>query len=122
MSQYVPYSFTLATYYPGDAASLATTITIDGMSTTYSQALENSKTVTLEIIPSINGDTTLTINGGGSNRVIPVSIEKNALGLSELTEEDGLVMSFSAEGRTNTSTNKDSWSYGDYTATFSGFE
>lgn len=92
------------------------------MGTTYSIALENNSPLTLEIIPSINGVTNLTISCNNSSRIIPVTIEENALGLSELTEEDGLVMSFSAEGRTNSSTNRSEWNYNNYTATFEGFE
>lgn len=106
LSQYVPYEFTVATYYPGDAASLATEISIDKMSTTYSVALENGIPVTLEIIPSISGDTTLSIKGGETIRTILLTISENALGLSELGEEDGLVISFSADGRTNSSLNR----------------
>lgn len=122
LSQYVPYEFTVATYYPGDAASLATEIRIDKMSTVYSVALENGVPVTLEIIPSICGSTNLFIEGGDTVRTIPITISENALGLSELGEADGLVISFSADGRTNSSLNRGSWNYGDYTATFSGFE
>ena len=122
LSQYVPYEFTTATYYPGDAASLSTEITIDGMSTVYSIALENKVPVTLEIIPSISGDTTLFIKSSETTRSIPVTISENSLGLSELGESDGLVMNFAADGRTNFSLNRDSWNYNEYTATFSGFK
>ena len=122
LSQYVPYDFTIATYYPGDAASLTTEISIAGMSTVYTEALENNNPITLEIVPSINGSTTLTIKCAESEKTIDLTISENTLGLSELGEEDGLVVSFAADGRTNSSLNKGTWTYGDYKATFSGFE
>jgi hypothetical protein len=106
LSQYVPYDFTIATYYPGDAASLTTEISITGMSTVYTEALENNNPITLEIVPSINGSTTLTIKCAESEKTIDLTISENALGLSELGEEDGLVVSFAADGRTNSSLNK----------------
>ena len=115
LSQYVPYDFTLATYYPGDAAYIDTTISIKGMGTEYKQQLSKrlsneeatNYSVTLQIIPTINGDTTLTISANGAERSFDFTISANDLGLTEIDESEGLTMAFSSEGRTNTSSNRD---------------
>ncbi len=130
LSQYVPYDFTLATYYPGDAAYIDTTISIKGMSTEYKQQLSKrlsneestNYSVTLQIIPTINGDTTLTISANGAERSFDFTISANDLGLTEIDESEGLTMAFSSEGRTNTSSNRDDWAYKDYTGTFEGLD
>ena len=130
LSQYVPYNFTLATYYPGDAAYIDTTISIKGMDTEYKQQLSkrlsNEETtnysVTLQIVPTINGDTTLTISADGAERSFDFTISPNSLGLAEIDESEGLTMAFSAEGRTNTSSNRDDWAYKNYTGTFEGLD
>ena len=108
LSQYVPYSLEIATYYPGDAASLTTTIEIAGNS--YKQELSKGIVTTINIIPAINGSSSVKIYAENSDvREIPVIIEKNSLNLEELGESAGLEFNFTAEGRNNHSTNKDQW-------------
>ena len=106
LSQYVPYSLEIATYYPGDTSSLTTIIEIAGNS--YSQELSKGVVTTINIIPAINGSSSVKIYAGSSDiREIPVIIEKNSLNLEELGESAGLEFNFTAEGRNNSSTNKD---------------
>ena len=85
------------------------------MSTEYKQQLSKrlsneevtNYSVTLQIIPTINGDTTLTISANGAKRSFDFTISANDLGLTEIDESEGLIMAFSSEGRTNTSSNRD---------------
>ena len=108
LSQYVPYSLEIATYYPGDAASITTIIEIAG--NRYSQELPKSTVTAINIIPAINGSSSVKIYAEGSDiREIPVIIEKNSLNLEELGESAGLEFNFTADGRNNSSTNKDQW-------------
>ena len=108
LSQYVPYSLEIATYYPGDAASITTIIEIAG--NRYSQELPKSTVTAINIIPAINGSSNIKIYTEGSDiREIPVIIEKNSLNLEELGESAGLEFNFTADGRNNSSTNKDQW-------------
>ena len=108
LSQYVPYSLEIATYYPGDAASITTIIEIAG--NRYSQELPKSTVTAINIIPAINGSSNIKIYSEGSDiREIPVIIEKNSLNLEELGESAGLEFNFTADGRNNSSTNKDQW-------------
>lgn len=108
LSQYVPYSLEIATYYPGDAASLTTTIEAAG--NIYRQELPKSTVTAINIIPAINGPSSVKIYAESSDvREIPVIIEKNSLNLEELGKSAGLEFNFTAEGRTNHSTNKDQW-------------
>ena len=52
-------------------------------------------------------------------REIPLSVNQTSLNIEEITAS--LSFDFRATGKSNTSIDKDIWSYGDYTATFEGF-
>ena len=52
-------------------------------------------------------------------REIPLSVNQTSLHIEEITAS--LSFDFRATGKSNTSIDKDIWSYGDYTATFEGF-
>lgn len=120
MEQYVPYKLSIATYYPGTSAYIETEVSIDNMETNYNINLSKSSEFNLEIIPSISGDSNINIKSDSVSRKIPVTIQKNRLGLSENTNL--LELNFSSDGRTNSSTNKDEWSFGDAKAIFKGFD
>ena len=76
-----------------------------------------------DIIPlnfTSSGDKTLTLSIGLVSREIDIDVADTTMDIGEITS--GLELSFSADGRTNSSVNKDSWTDGTHTATFTGFD
>lgn len=113
VEQYIPYEVRFATRRTGDVAislggeTLATVTSQAGSETIYS--ITSSKSGTLPIKFSVDG----------VDREIPVSVNGTSLDIEEITTLLGF--DFRAAGKSNSSVDKDSWSYGDYTGTFSGF-
>ena len=87
--------------------TLATVTSQAGSETRYS--ITSGKSGTLPVKFSVDG----------VDREIPVSVNGTSLDIEEITTLLGF--DFRASGKSNSSVDKDSWSYGDYTGTFSGF-
>ncbi len=125
LEQFIPYDFSIATYYPGSIEYIETVVSLDGMDVSYPINLEKNKVYDLQITPTISGDSVLHIKSSEYSRNIETNIGTNKLGLQEDTTL--LELYFKSDGRTNNSTNKDTWSYIDYnsvehTAEFKNFD
>lgn len=113
VEQYIPYEVRFATRRTGDVTislgdeTLATVTSQAGSETRYS--ITSGKSGTLPVKFSVDG----------VDREIPVSVNGTSLDIEEITTLLGF--DFRASGKSNSSVDKDSWSYGDYTGTFSGF-
>ena len=113
VEQYIPYEVRFATRRTGDVTislggeTLATVTSPAGVETVYS--ITSGKAGTLPVKFSVDG----------VDRAIPVSVNNSSLDIEEITSS--LELDFRAVGKSNASTDKDVWSYGGYTGTFSGF-
>ena len=113
VEQYIPYEVRFATRRTGDVTIslgdevLATVTSAAGSETLY--VITSSKSGTLPVKFSVDG----------VDREVPASVNTSSLDIEEITTS--LAFDFRAVGRSNSSTDRDVWSYGDYTGTFSGF-
>ena len=113
VEQYIPYEVRFATRRTGDVTIslggevLATVTSTAGSESLYS--ITSSKAGTLPIKFSVDG----------VDREVPVSVNTSSLDIEEIT--NALTFDFRAIGKSNASIDKDVWSYGEYTGTFSGF-
>ena len=113
VEQYIPYEVRFATRRTGDVTIslggevLATVTSTAGSESLYS--ITSSKAGTLPIKFSVDG----------VDREVPVSVNTSSLDIEEIT--NALTFDFRAVGKSNASTDKDVWSYDEYTGTFSGF-
>ena len=113
VEQYIPYQLRFATRRTGNVsiylgAELQATVTSTaGKENLYS--ITSSKAGALAVKFSVDG----------VDREIQASVNGTTLGIEEIT--GALDMDFRAEGKSNSSVDKDSWSYGEHEATFEGF-
>ena len=117
--QYETYILKFATYSPTAASSTLVDIIInnDAEGTiSSSNGIENE----FRYIPTSYGSKTLTLKAGNIEYIIPMLVNKTSMNIDEI--KNALVLDFSGEKRTNSSPNKDVWSYGNYTGTFTGFK
>lgn len=111
--QYIPYEIRFATRKTGNVSvylsgELAGTLT-SSANTESRYSVTSNKAGTLSVKFSVDG----------VEREIPLSVNKTSLNIEEI--KTSLSFDFRAIGKSNTSVDKDVWSYGDYTATFEGF-
>ena len=118
MVQYVPYTLEFATYSPSNASSLDTQILLDGELKGSVQSV-NGMVNTFSVVPKTSGNKNLKIKVGDIEHVIPTKVAATTMKLQEIT--NNLVLNFDAVGRSNNATNKDVWSYGNYTGSLNGF-
>lgn len=117
--QYETYILKFATYSPTAASSTLVDIIINNDiegTISSSNGIENE----FRYIPTSYGSKTLTLKAGNIEYIIPMLVNKTSMNIDEI--KNALVLDFSGEKRTNSSTNKDVWSYGNYTGTFTGFK
>ena len=111
--QYIPYEIRFATRKTGNVSvylsgELAGTLT-SSANTESRYSVTSNKAGTLLVKFSVDG----------VEREIPLSVNQTSLNIEEI--KTSLSFDFRATGKSNTSVDKDVWSYGDYTATFEGF-
>ena len=117
--QYETYILKFATYSPTAASSTLVDIIINNDvegTISSSNGIENE----FRYIPTSYGSMTLTLKAGDIECIIPMIVNKTSMNIDEI--KNALVLDFSGEKRTNSSPNKDVWSYGNYTGAFSGFK
>lgn len=111
--QYIPYTIRFATRKSGDVL-----ITLDDNVLTTLHATAGSE-VNYTLTYNKAGVLKLSFAGNGVNREVPISINNTSLNIEEITTQ--LTFDFNANGKSNSAVDKDVWSYGNYTGTFSGF-
>lgn len=127
--QYTSFNLPIAVYKNG-AANTNTIASLmfeeDGQVKTdvsYANLVSNGQIWEASISPTITGNATIKIVAGeGASKdeyEISTEISENELDVRELTA--GLVLDLSAKGRSNTSADKDVWTYEDIECTFEGF-
>ena len=115
--QYVPYTLRFATYSPLNAANTDVTISIDDKV----KGVVGSKngTENLFVITSTTyGNQVLKLSTTDSEKDVVLSIKKTTMNIQEI---EGAVLDFTANDKTNGSTDRDTWTDGIHTATLTGF-
>lgn len=120
--QYIPYTVNFATWSPTNQ-SIDVTIKLgdDIIGQVHSV---NDSVNKFTFTPTVSGELKMYFiykhGVSTTTYTFPIEIKKSSLNIQEITS--GLALDFSASGRTNNSTDKGQWSYGDYTGTFTGFK
>ena len=118
LEQFVPYEFRFFAYSPRGLV-LDTQVKVDG-EVIGNVTSSNGTLCTVTYTPMSSGEKSVVFElSDGITYTISAVVNDTSLNLSEIT--DGLDLYFSGEGKNNLSANKDVWSYGDYTGTFTGF-
>lgn len=116
--QYIPYVIDFSVHNPlGSAINVI--IKVDGIqqaSITATSGVVN----TFAYTPMTSGNKTITFMAGTSVYIVPITVIENDNALEEITDQ--LELDLQAIGKTNMSSDKDVWVYGDYFTTFNGFE
>ena len=119
MVQYVPYTLKFATYSPTNAANTEVTISFDGVAKGSVNTV-NGTEIEYAITSTTSGTKVLNFSTATLSRDIPVEVALTAMDIHEINT--ALALDFNAIGKSNNSLDKDYWAFGDYTATFEGFE
>lgn len=118
MVQYIPYTLRFATYSPSNLKNAEVLVKVDNevKSTVYA----NNDTINnVVIIPNTEGTKIISIEANNVKYELTADVSPTSMNIQEIT--NGLVLDFSASGKTNESADKDSWEYGDYVGTLTGF-
>lgn len=118
MVQYVPYALRFATYSPTNAASTEVAISIDGKEigkVGSANNIENSFVFT----STTSGNKTLKLATSNVSREMPIVVKETDMDIQEI--DNGLVLDFTASGKSNNSPDKDTWTDGVHSATLEGF-
>lgn len=112
--QYLSYDIRLTTSKTSNVSIklgnelLTTLISTIGVETNYS------------VVSNIAGTLDLIFVINNAERIVPFVVNKTSLKIEEITT--GLIFDFNAKGRSNTSVNRDEWSYNEYVGKLSGFK
>lgn len=117
MQQYVSYDLNFATYNP-KASTTEVTVKL-GDVIQGSVVSENGVANTMTIFPTTIGSTDINFVIGETSHVLGTEIAQSSIKISEIT--NALQLDFKAQGKSNNSTDKDIWQYGEYKGTFTGF-
>jgi hypothetical protein len=118
MVQYIPYTLRFATYSPSNAANTEVTIKLDGVVkgvVNSSNGIENKFILT----STSSGNKVLNLSASGISKDIPTIVQETDMNIQEIT--NGLVLDFNASGKTNNSSDRDTWTDGIHTGTLEGF-
>lgn len=118
MVQYVPYTLRFATYSPSNAASTEVTIKLDGVVKGVvgsANGVENEFVLT----STSSGNKILNLSTLSVSKDFNVLVKETDMNIQEI--QSGLTLDFNAEGKTNNSPDRDTWSFGNYEGTLSGF-
>lgn len=118
MVQYIPYTLRFATYSPSNVANSEVTVTLDG-ETVAALGSNNGVENNVSIISKTSGNKTLVLTSGTVSYPLNVLVAQTSMNLQEIST--GLAFDFNAIGKSNNSSDKNTWSYGDITATLEGF-
>lgn len=118
IEQFVPYNVTFGTYSPKNLAKLNVTIKLDDQVYSTVDSTNNKKNVTSFLVYNNKVKDVKFITDDAA-RVIPLEIKDSNISIAEIT--NGLDFNFDAKGKSNTSSDRDVYKYGNYTGTLTGF-
>lgn len=118
MVQYAPYTLRFATYSPSNTSNVEVKVRVDNSvkaTINSNNGTENS----VVIVPTTSGTKSVEIIAGSTKYDIAAEVAPTTMDIQEIT--NGLVIDFVASEKTNNSSDRDVWEYGDYKGTLSGF-
>lgn len=118
MVQYVPYTLRFATYSPSNTSNVEVKVKVDNSvkaTLNSNNGIENN----VVIVPTTSGTKSVEITAGNTKYEIEAEVAPTTMNIQEIT--NGLVMDFVASEKTNNSSDRDVWEYGDYKGTLSDF-
>ena len=118
MVQYVPYTLRFATYSPSNTSNVEVKVKVDNSvkaTLNSNNGIENN----VVIVPTTSGTKSVEITAGNTKYEIEAEVAPTTMNIQEIT--NGLVIDFVASEKTNNSSDRDVWEYGDYKGTLSGF-
>ena len=119
IEQFIPYIFQFTVYSPTGTANIESIVTLDGVQQG-SVLSNNGDVIDYTITSTTSGTKSLRIVAGEKTTYeATISVDKSSSGLEE--NNNNLALNLSAVGRTNNDGNRESWVFGDYTTTFTGF-
>lgn len=118
IEQFVPYNVTFGTYSPKNLTKLNVTIKLDDQVYSTVDSTNNKKNVTSFLVYN-NKVKDVKFITDDDTRVIPLEIKDSNISIAEIT--NGLDFNFDAKGKSNTSSDRDVYKYGNYTGTLTGF-
>ena len=118
IEQFVPYNVTFGTYSPKNLAKLNVTIKLDDQIYSTIDSANNKKNVTSFLVYN-NKIKNVKFITDDVTRIIPLEIKDSDISIAEIT--NGLDFNFDAKGKSNTSSDRNVYKYGNYTGTLTGF-
>ena len=118
--QYETLNLRVAAWNPDKTCYQNTVTATSGAIQIGSVVCEEGRESVLPLSFSNSGLVDVVLSVEGQSRTVSVNVAQTDMNISEITS--GLDLAFSASGRTNDSPNRDSWTDGTHTATFTGFE
>lgn len=117
ITQYVPYTLRFATYSPLNAANTEVSITVDGE---LKGVVGSKNNIENEFVftSTTNGNKTLKLTTPTSEREVTIAVNKTSMNIDEI---EGAIIDFTAIGKNNGSTDRDTWTDGTHTGTLTGF-
>lgn len=79
----------------------------------------NNKELTYSFTPNVSGNVSIKFKTGDYEKSLIADVTETTMDIQDITSN--LVLNLSASGRTNQDANKDQWTFGDYSTTFTGF-
>lgn len=119
LHQFIPYSFSVGAYDPQGGASIAVSILLNN-SVLGQLNLTNGKAQTYTFTPTSSGEGILKLVIGDEGREIGVDIETSSQQITEITS--ALSLDLRAIGKSNSSADKNQWTYNDKITQFNGFD
>ena len=118
-TQYMPYEIRVAVFNPSYAAKTPLSVYVDDALATTLE-MRNGETTVYELTPTGYGEMTLRMTAGDIAREAVLVVSKSATTVEEITQ--GLFLSLSASGKSNSSADRAQWTYGGFHTVFSGFK
>lgn len=119
MVQYVGYNLKIASYSPINTAKTDIAISLDN-ELVGNVTSRNGLVTDVIIVATTDGSKTLKLSTEETEYLIPTEVSVTDMTLSEITS--GLKLNFTARGRNNNSSDKETWTDGTTKATLTGFQ
>jgi len=118
LTQYVPYELRYAIYNPADSATNLVNVYVNNNLQLTTNIINNKENIA-SIVVNDFGEVYIKLEVNKSSYEISTNVAVSTINVAEISSN--LVLDLRAFGKDNDSEDKDSWTYGDYSAEFDGF-
>lgn len=119
VKQYMSYPIRIGVFNPTYAETTNVDIYIDSQKETILTA-KNNQELTYNVLFTSYGEKTLKISTDNSEYLVGIDVEKSDTSVEEITQD--LTLALSAVGKSNSSVDKNKWTFNDYSTTFNNFK